>query len=345
MEQTTYHIGLIGCGYMGQSHLEDIYMKNHINIYGVCDLKKERADFTAKRYHADRTFYDAEELVRDPKVQIIIIATYPSSHLALLKLCIQYQKHVICEKPITHTLEDGRKFVRLVKDNPKIKVLVGHILRHNDTYQMVADLIQKEVIGKPVIMRLVQNHTTKHWDKYQALIEETSPIIDCGVHYIDVMRWFTGEEVMKVTGVGAVTEPTVPPDKYNYGMLSVTLSGGSVGFYEVGWSHAIATDNTKEFIGPKGRIKIIYQKDRETHKENGNLVQVFKYPENETEMINVPYAEKPTGAQLDYLIQMIEHHLPANPDIDEVFKSFEVVCEADQRIRENMGIDTKGTLL
>ena len=332
-----YNIALIGCGYMGQAHLIDSCSKDNIHIYAVCDLNKERADETAEKYQAEMVYYNADDLIADPKVDIVIIATYPSSHLPLLKKCLAHGKHVLCEKPITNNLTDGAEFVRVVKENPQSKVLVGHILRHNDTYIKVKSLIEEGVIGKPVIMRMVQNHNTLHdWNKYRALIEETSPIIDCGVHYVDVMRWFTGEEVVNVEGTGTVTEAGLSEGKYNYGIISVNLSGGSVAFYEAGWGSNLATDHTKEFIGPKGRIKITYQAERVNHREDGNLITIQKFVAGTTDYINVPFDEKPTGTQLEYLIDMIEKDIPANPTIEDVFRSFEVVCEADEKIRTKM---------
>lgn len=331
-----YNVAVIGCGYMGQTHLEDIYLKDSINLYAVCDLDEEKAKLNAQRYNADKYFTNSDDVIEDKNVDIVIIATYPSSHLALLEKCLKNNKHVLCEKPITKTYEDGIKFKELCDKNPQCKVLVGHILRHNSTYTAVAKLIEDDTIGKPIVMRMVQNHQVRQWGKYQSLIEETSPIIDCGVHYVDVMRWFTGAEVINVSGVGAVTVPSVPSGKYNHGMIHLTMSDGSIGFYEAGWSRTAANNNIKEFIGPKGRIKITYQKDRDTHKESGNLISIYRYPENVTEFINVPFIEKPTGAELDHLIKMIEDNIPALPTIEDVLKSFEVVCKADKMITENM---------
>lgn len=334
---SVYNIALIGCGYMGQSHLLDIASKENACIYAVCDKDRERADNAAQQYNTSKVYYDAKELIEDPLVDIVIIATYPSSHLALLKMCLANGKHVLCEKPITDNLTDGEEFVKVVKENPQCKVLVGHILRHNDTYIKVKELIDEGLVGKPLIMRMVQNHNTLHdWEKYRTLIEETSPIVDCGVHYVDVMRWFTGAEVVSVDGVGAVTEPMLSEGKYNYGMLNATLSDGSVGFYEAGWSNSIATDSFKEFVGPKGRIQITYQKERPNHREDGNLVSIYKYYDGTTEYINIPFNVKPTGLQLDHLIAMIETNVPANPTIEDVFRSFAIVCEADRIIRNKM---------
>lgn len=329
-----YNVGLIGCGYMGQAHLIDSFSKKNICINAVCDLDRKRAEVTAKQYCVKKIYCDAEELIKDPEVDIVIIATYPSSHLPLLKKCLAYKKHVLCEKPITNNVAEGLEFVKTVKENPDCKVLVGHILRHNDTYLKVKEMLDEGVIGKPLIMRMVQNHNTLgNWGKYHALIEETSPIIDCGVHYIDVMRWFTGEEVTDIDGVGAVTEPGLSKGKYNYGIINVMLSGGSAGFYEAGWGSTLENDNMKEFIGPLGRIRITYQKDRVSHREEGNLISIYKYSEGTTEYINVPFDEKPTGTQLEFLINMIEQNIPANPTMDDVFRSFEIVCEADEKIR------------
>lgn len=334
---SVYNVGLIGCGYMGQAHLTDCSSQENIRIYAVCDHNQQRADDAAEQYHPEKVYYDAAELIDDPQVEIVIIATYPSSHLPLLKMCLAKGKHVLCEKPITSDLESGREFMNLVKENPQCKVLVGHILRHNDTYVKVKEMIDEGLIGKPLIMRMVQNHNTLYdWEKHRALIEETSPIIDCGVHYVDVMRWFTGEEIVSIDGVGTVTEPGLSEDKYNYGILHATLSGGSVGFYEAGWGSSIQTDNFKEFVGPLGRIQITYQKERPSNRQAGNLVSIYKYGDGTTEYIDIPFHVKPTGLQMEYLIEMIEKDVPSNPTIEDVFRSFEVVCEADRKIRDKM---------
>jgi len=332
-----YNVALIGCGYMGQAHLTDSCSRDNVNIYAVCDRDRERAEATAEKYHADKVYYNASDAIADPNVDIVIIATYPSTHLSLLRECLAHKKHVLCEKPIAGNTADGLAFVEEVKSHPDSKVLVGHILRHNETYVKVQKMIRDGVIGKPIVMRLIHSQNTLgNWKKFNALIEETSPIVDCGVHYVDVMRWFTGEEVVSVDGIGAATVPGLSEGKYNYGNLQVTLSGGSVGFYEVGWCDSIGTETTKVFIGPRGRIEITYRQDRDSHREDGNLITIYRHDDNTVEYVNVPFDEKPTGTQLEYLIDMIEKDIPANPTIEDVMRSFEVVCQADEKIRTKM---------
>lgn len=329
-----YRVALIGCGQMGAVHLENIYYKENVQISCVCDLNLQKAEIFKRKYNAQRITDDIDSCIKSKDVDIVICATYPSSHLDILRKCIDAGKHLVCEKPITTNLNDGREFVRLVKENPHIKVLVGHILRHNRTYQKAAEMIKGGAIGSPIIMRMSQNHHTMNWDRYLELIKQTSPIIDCGVHYLDVMQWFTGEKITEVNGIGQRTEEDVPEDKYNYGLITVKLSGGSIGFYEAGWANSMSSDNLKEFVGPKGRIRIIYREGRQTHQEEGDLIEYYKYPERTYEMINVVSNRKPTDVQFDRLISMIENGALAEPSIDDVLSSFEIALKADVLIRK-----------
>ncbi len=330
-----YNVALIGCGQMGVVHIEQIYFKENVNVKYVCDINIERANECKRKYGAEYAETDYNVCIASKNVDIVIIATYPSTHLELLKLCIEHGKHVICEKPIAANYSDGEKFIKLVKANPQCKVLIGHILRHNATYKAVADMIHNGAVGKPMVLRMSQNHHTMNLDRYRTLIEETSPIIDCGVHYIDIMRWFTNEEIVDISGIGARTDTELSESKYNYGLATFRLSGGSVGFYEAGWSKTMSSDNSKEFFGPKGSIKIILGKDRVCHKEEGDLVEYYNYETKEYRQINIQAERKPTGIQFDYLIKMIEENIEASPSIDEVFESFKIAIKADEIINNS----------
>ncbi len=336
MHTKKYGVALIGCGSIGAAHMDDIYTKNNVTIQCVCDLKEDLAQEFKDKYNAISYETDWKKAVASKETDIVIIATYPSSHLEILTECIRHGKHVVCEKPITPDKESGEKFVNLVKKHPECKVLVGHILRHNKTYQKVAQMIQDGAIGKPIVMRMAQNHHTMNWEKYLNLICDTSPIVDCGVHYIDVMRWFTGAEVKDVYGIGLKTEADVPEGKYNYGLMTARMSDGSIAYYEAGWSNTMSSDNLKEFVGPKGRIKIVYQNLRHENQEEGDLIEYYKYPDKHYESINVLCKRKPMGDQLDTLIKMIEKDTAGSPTIDEVWESFKWAIKADEIIKSQL---------
>ena len=335
-----YRIVLVGCGKMGAAHLNEIYYRDGIEIAGVVDFCPEKAQSFMKRYGALSWGTDYKDYLKDENNDIFIIATYPSSHLEILRNCLEHNKNVLCEKPLATNIRDAREFVKLVKGS-NAKVLVGHILRHNKTYKKTGELIHEGAIGSPIVMRMVQNHHTKDWERYKKLILESSPIIDCGVHYIDIMQWFTGSRAASVSGIKARTELDLPEDRYNYGMICLTFEDGSAAYYEAGWGNTIASENLKEFVGPKGRIRIIYKDSRGSNQEEGDLIEYYKYANKEYKTINVDSDRKPTWEQLCHLIDMIEKDVPAIPSIDEVYLAFESVIAADEAIRKGIVVDMK----
>ena len=119
-------------------------------------------------------------------------------------------------------------------------------------------------------------------------------------------------------------------------MVTVRLSDGSVGFYEAGWTRTINANNRKEFVGPKGSIRLIFAKDRTSHQEEGDLIEYYCLADKTYHMINVEAERKPTDVQLRCLIRMIEEDLPDRPTIDEVYTSFEWAIKAEQAIKGNI---------
>lgn len=328
-----YNVVLIGCGHMGSVHLDDIYMMKDICVYGVADTDIERAEMFAKKYGAKSYDTSYMRYMKDENTDIIICATYPETHLEILKQCVKYKKHLLCEKPIASNTEDAKEFVRIVK-NADIKVQIGYILRFNETYRTVADMIHNGMIGSPLIIRMSQNHHVMDWKKYGALLKNASPLVDCGIHYIDVCRWFTRAEVIDTGGIAAKIDDETPNNSYNYGLMTMRLSDGSTAYYEAGWGNTIAAENVKEFIGPLGRIRITERENRADCHEEGDLIEFYQYPQNEYKIINVNCKRRPTGAQLMHLIKMIESGVHAMPTIDDVYKSLDVAVKTDESLRE-----------
>ena len=84
-----YNIAIIGCGSMGEAHMDDIYYKENVNLLYTCDTKEDRAKNFARRYNSKNYVTDYKKVVEDKDVDIVIISTYPSSHLEILKECIK----------------------------------------------------------------------------------------------------------------------------------------------------------------------------------------------------------------------------------------------------------------
>lgn len=243
-----YGVMLIGCGHIGEEHLADIYYRDNVRIEAVVDQQPERAVLFARKYGARHSGTDYRPFLDSKAVDIVIIATYANTHLPILEDCLAAGKHVLCEKPIADSLENGRRFYALVKASP-CKVLVAHILRHNRSYQKLAELIASGVIGEVRLMRMVQNHHALDWPRYKRLMEDCSPIVDCGVHYLDVMQWFTGVRICEVSGFGGRVDDDL--DRSNYGMIHARLENGCIGFTRLAGAAALRQKTARNLSGTR----------------------------------------------------------------------------------------------
>ncbi|HBL84415.1 MAG: hypothetical protein A2Y17_04690 [Clostridiales bacterium GWF2_38_85] len=326
-----YGILLIGCGHIGTQHIEDIYYRDNIDIIAVVDTNEEKAALTASKYGAKDYGADYKAFINDPRVDIVIIATYTATHLPLLRESLANGKHVLCEKPIAGNYEDGKEFYELVKSASQ-KVLVALILRHNKSYNTIKSLIDAGEIGELKVMRIAQSHHVTDWERHKALLEDTSPVVDCGVHYFDVMQWFTGAKICEVSGIGNKVEEDSP--RANYTLATVKLNNGCIGYFEAGWSNTIASLNVKEFIGTKGRITLTLKDLRYSDREEGDLISIYHRDNREYKTLNVDSEYKDMNAQIQTLIDMIENGTPGSPTIDEVFSAFYATIKADEAIEK-----------
>ena len=327
-------VALIGCGYMGASHLDGLVRRPEVEIRWVVDRDPERATAFASKYRARHAAADPLPCLSDPLVDIVIIATNASSHLPLLRQCLAHGKHVLLEKPVAATLEDSRTLMRLVSESD-CKVLVGHVLRHNATYRRVAGMIADGAIGFPMLMRFVQSkHAVGQWPRMKGLLGETSPLVDCAVHYIDVMRWMTGADIVSMNADGMVVGDDVPEGVYNFGRFTARFSDGSMGVYEAGWGNTFASEDLKEFVGPNGRIRITYARDRVVGGEAGDRIEWHRHPQGDCIAYDQPGERKPVWEQFQHLVRMIEADEPPLPPMADVAAAFEAAHEADRQIRE-----------
>jgi len=334
-----YGIVLIGCGRIGANHAEDIYYRDNVKMVGVVDSNEAAAKLFARKYGAESYATDYQQYLTRDDVDIIIIATYTSTHLAILKDCVAHGKHVLCEKPVAENLAHSLEFLDIVKNAP-VKVLVGHILRHNKSYQEIRRMIQNGAIGQPRLFRLVQNHQALNWERYKALLKDCSPIVDCGVHYVDIAQWFTGDKIVRVGGIASKLDDDIPDGTYNFGMLNATFSSGAVLNYEVGWSKNIRAANVKDFVGDKGYIKLIMSYSRGDGCHNGDLIHWYDATKDKLHAINVGSIYKDMYGQLSQLIKMIEEEgYIADPSPEDVESTMRVVFAADDAIKAGTNVN------
>ena len=256
---------VVGCGNMGRSHAKAYHSMEGFEIVGLVSRgeksRQEVIDILGQDYPQ---FSDYSEALEQTNPDAVSINTYPDTHAEYTKMAFAAGAHVFLEKPIAETVEEAQEIVELAKKS-NLKLVIGYILRVHPSWMKFIEVAQD--LGKPLVMRmnLNQQSSGKNWETHKCLMNSMSPIVDCGVHYVDVMCQMTRSRPVRVSAIGARLSEELNPGMYNYGQLQVTFDDGSVGWYEAGWGPMMSEIAffIKDVVGPKGSVSIAGMKEGE----------------------------------------------------------------------------------
>lgn len=249
---------VVGCGNMGASHAIAYHTNDGFEICGIVSTGKSKEVLNERLGGGYDLFSDYDEALAATKPDAVCISTYPDTHEAFAIKALESGAHVFIEKPLADTVEGAERVAAVAKQTGK-KVVVGYILRHHPSWEKFVELSHQ--LGKPLVMRMNLNQQShgNMWDVHRNLMKSLSPIVDCGVHYIDVMCQMTRSKPLQVTAIGARLTDDIAANNYNYGQLQIRFEDGSVGWYEAGWGPMISETAffVKDVIGPKGCVSIV----------------------------------------------------------------------------------------
>ena len=244
-----------GLGNMGMSHALAYHNNPGFEIIGLVNRSKVALPGGLDRHALLPTFPEA---LKELKPELCSINTYSDSHADFAVMAMEAGAHVFVEKPLATTVADAERVVACAKANGR-KLVIGYILRHHPSWVKLISLARE--LGGPYVFRMNLNQQSvgKTWATHKALMNTTPPIVDCGVHYVDVMCQITDAKPVSVRGMGLRLSNEIAPDMYNYGHLQVMFDDGSVGWYEAGWGPMMSETAffVKDVIGPKGCVSIV----------------------------------------------------------------------------------------
>ncbi len=140
------NVGLIGCGYWGPNLLRNLNQLENTRVIKVADLRKERRDYVHRNYPQIQTTKNHEEIMEDPDIQAVAIATEARSHYTFVKSALEKDKHVLVEKPMAMNSKEGQKLVDLAEDAKKV-LMVGHTFIYNSAVRALKRYIQGGEVG------------------------------------------------------------------------------------------------------------------------------------------------------------------------------------------------------
>ena len=248
-----------GCGHMGTSHARAYHRMPEFEIVGLVSRGADsRQKLNAEFGGVYAEFSDYDEALRATSPDVVCISTYSETHADYAVAALERGAHVFLEKPVADTLADCERVIAAAREHNRALV-VGYILQVHPSWQKFTEMASS--LGRPLVMRMNLNQQSSgaNWDTHKKLLASTSPIVDCGVHYVDVMCRMTGARPVSVNGIGARLTNDIAPGQINYGHLQVTFDDGSIGWYEAGWGPMMSETAffVKDVIGPQGCVSIV----------------------------------------------------------------------------------------
>ena len=249
---------VVGCGNMGSSHARAYHQLEGFDLIGLVDKNPEIMNKLSEELGGIDQFEDFDTALEAKKPDAVAVCTYPGTHAELTLKALEAGAHVFCEKPLAPNMRMPFQCLKQLKSMVK-KLVIGYILRVHPSWKKFIEIARE--LGKPLVMRMNLNQQTsgKTWHTVRQLMETMSPIVDCGVHYVDIMCQMTRSRPVSVSAIGARITEQVHKDMYNYGQLQVSFEDGSVGWYEAGWGPMMSEVAffVKDVIGPKGCVSIM----------------------------------------------------------------------------------------
>lgn len=245
--------GVIGLGWFGEVHADNLAEMPDIELAGLCTRRPERLNEVADRLGVQRKYTDYHDMLRDPEIDVVSITTHIYDHCKIAIDALRSGKHVLLEKPMAPTVAECDQIIKAAEAGGGL-FMVGHICRFDPRVVMAKEAIEQGRIG-----RIISMHARRNLSKAigQMVLDDISALMGDGIHDADLMLWFSQAKVKSVYA------QEVHPGKNKYpdgGWSIARLDNDAVAVVESVWhlpeSTPYTIDARMEVIGTEGALYI-----------------------------------------------------------------------------------------
>lgn len=266
------NVGVIGYGYWGPNMVRNFYANQDAKVLKVSDLSKDRLALVESGYPTIKTTTDFKELVKDPQIDAVVIATPVSHHFPAAKEALESGKHVLLEKPMTATVDESEKLIELA-EKKNVKLMVDHTFLYTGAVRKMRELVQSGELGDlyyfdsvRVNLGLFQHDVNVVWD--------------LAPHDFSIMDFLLQKDPEMVSAVGVCHLG----DLENMAYVTVQYPGNLLGHLHVNWLAPVKVrttliGGTKKMIvyddtEPSEKVKI-YNKGVNYHEKKEDVYQML----------------------------------------------------------------------
>jgi len=240
MEQI--RIGIIGCGYWGINYVRIFSELPNSQMVRVCDLSEERLNRVRQRFPLVESCKTIQQLLDDPRIDAVVVATPSSTHYEIAKECLLHDKHVLVEKPFVMEVAEGKELIDLAEERNRV-LMVGHTFLYNPGIHKMKECIWDNDFGK--IYYLYATRTN-----FGPIRTDVNALWDLVPHDLSIFGDLLGVQPIWVTAVGA---KLLGNGREDVGFVTLAYPDGVLGHIHVSWAEPYKVREVV-VVGSKKRI-------------------------------------------------------------------------------------------
>ncbi|KAF2721021.1 NAD(P)-binding protein [Polychaeton citri CBS 116435] len=257
-------VAVSGCGRMGKRHALNYLSKapraELVAVFAPVEVEQAWARDNLEPF-GTRIYTDYDEMLKHPGLEAVVVSTATTVHAEQAIKAINADKHVMCEKPLSTTVEISQSVVNAAKAKPHLKVMCGFSRRFDASYRDAFRRLDEGSIGRPSILR---SQTCDKLDPSGFFVDYAEfsggIFVDCNIHDIDLALWFFGQDSI-VKSVCAWGTTSVQPDLKKHGDVDngvgvVEFWGGRIAYFYSSRMMAAGQHDMTEIIGTEGKLTV-----------------------------------------------------------------------------------------
>ena len=223
------NIGFIGAGRIANTLASTMARMEDVNLYGVAARDLERAQAFAAQYGFDKAYGSYEEMLRDPNVELVYIATPHSHHAEHMKLCIEHGKNVLCEKAFTLNAAQARQIAALAREKG-VYVAEAIWTRYMPSRAMINEVLASGIIGNVTALTATLCYPVAYKERCIRPELAGGALLDVGVYCLNFALMHFGDDIERMDSSVRMTDTGVDGQEsitlhYRDGRIAVLTAG------------------------------------------------------------------------------------------------------------------------
>ena len=318
--------GIIGLG-VGEQHIAAYEAHPSFEVHSICDFNSSKLSEVSQRHPGIKITENPNELLCDPTIQVVSIASYDNTHAEQILMAINEGKHVFVEKPLCLFVDEAEKISVALRKRPDLKLTSNLILRCSPRFQDLKNRITAGEMGDVYAIEAEYNYgrIEKLTDGWRGEIDYYSVMLGGGVHMVDLIRWLTSAEVEEVVATGNQVATAGSRFRYpDYVCALLRLNNGMRAKVSANFGcvhphfHGLSVFGTKAtFINDNPNARLIKSRDTKRSEET----------------ISTPYPGCDKGALISEFLNEIIGEGSMKVTSDEVFRTMAVCFAVEESLK------------